>query len=105
MSARRRWPGALRLRAVAGRFTTAARIGEHVDASAAVATIGPAVLAAPITGVLRGLTRDGVDVPIGAKVIEVDPCDDPAAAFGLGERPKRIAAGVMAALAQKLIPA
>jgi xanthine dehydrogenase accessory factor len=90
---------------VAGRFTTAARIGDHVGGGALVATIGPAVMAAPITGVLRGLTRDGAAVPRGAKVIEVDPRDNPKAAFGLGERPKRIAAGVLAAIDHALIPA
>ncbi len=31
-------------------------------------------------------------------VIEIDPRDDPAAAFGLGERPRRIAEGVLRAL-------
>jgi xanthine dehydrogenase accessory factor len=31
-------------------------------------------------------------------VLEVDPRGDPALAFGIGERPARIAAGVVAAL-------
>jgi xanthine dehydrogenase accessory factor len=50
--------------------------------------------------VLRGLTHTGVDVAQRTKVIEVDPRGDPAAAFGLGERPKRIAEGVLKALAK-----
>ena len=41
---------------------------------------------APISGVLRGLTRSGVEVTLRTKVIEVDMRGDPAAAFGLGER-------------------
>ena len=54
---------------------------------------------APVVGVLRGLTRNGVEVTVRAKVTDVDPCSDPAAAFGLGERPRRIAEGVLKALA------
>jgi xanthine dehydrogenase accessory factor len=82
----------------AGRFITAARIGDRVEEGTIVATIGSLALRAPIGGVLRGLTHTGVDVAQRTKVIEVDPRGDPAAAFGLGERPKRIAEGVLKAL-------
>jgi xanthine dehydrogenase accessory factor len=84
----------------AGRFVTSARIGDRVEEGAVVATIGHATLHAPIRGVLRGLTRSGVNVAIRTKVIEVDPRGDPAGAFGLGERPRRIAEGVLKALAR-----
>jgi xanthine dehydrogenase accessory factor len=84
----------------AGRFVTGARIGDRVEQGAVVATIGQLSLRAPIDGVLRGLTHTGVDVAQRTKVIEVDPRGDPAAAFGLGERPKRIAEGVLKALAK-----
>src|SRR6266446_2028942 len=83
-----------------GRFETSARIGDRVEESAVIATIGDVALRAPITGVLRGLTRNGVEVAIRTKVIEVDPRGDPTAAFGLGERPRRIAEGVLKALAK-----
>ena len=82
-----------------GRFRTGARIGDRVEENAVVATINEIALRAPIGGVLRGLTRSGVEVACRTKVIEVDPRGDPAAAFGLGERPRRIAEGVLKALA------
>jgi xanthine dehydrogenase accessory factor len=82
----------------AGRFKTAARIGDRVSEGDAVASIDALSLRAPIGGVLRGLTRSGVEVVVGTKVIEVDPRCDPAGAFGLGERPRRIAEGVLKAL-------
>ena len=82
----------------AGRFDTAMHIGDWVEEGAVVAAIAGTALRAPISGIIRGLTRDGVDVGIRAKVIEVDPRGDPAAAFGLGERPRRIAEGVFKAL-------
>jgi len=83
---------------VAGLFATACRLGEPVAAGQVVARIGTTPLAAPLAGVLRGLTRDGVPVAAGTKVIEVDPRGGTVAG-GLGERPGRIADGVLAALA------
>jgi xanthine dehydrogenase accessory factor len=46
-----------------------------------------------------------VDVAERTKVIEVDPRGDPAAAFGLGARPTRIAEGVLSALAHARVSA
>jgi len=84
---------------VAGCFETAARIGARVTAGEIVATIGEIALSAPLSGVIRGLTRSGVPVLATTKVVEIDPRGDPSAAFGLGERPRRIAEGVCRALA------
>jgi len=49
-------------------------------------------------GVLRGLMRDGVLVAAGTKVIEIDPRGDPRLVRGSGERPARIADGVLQAI-------
>jgi xanthine dehydrogenase accessory factor len=81
-----------------GRFSTQARIGDRVEEHAVVATVREVPLHAPISGVLRGPTRSGVYVSARTKIIEVDPRGDPAGAFGLGERPRRIAEGVLRAL-------
>jgi xanthine dehydrogenase accessory factor len=83
-----------------GRFRTSAHIGDRVEEYAVIATINEIALRAPIGGVLRGLTRSGVEVAERTKVIEVDPRGNPAAAFGLGERPRRIAEGVLKAMAR-----
>jgi len=87
---------------VAGTFRTGLAIGARVNAGDEVARIGDSVVPAPISGILRGLTHDGAQVRVGAKVVEVDPRGDCAAAFGVGERPDRIAAGVVAAVAEAL---
>jgi xanthine dehydrogenase accessory factor len=63
-----------------------------------VARIGDVPLPAPLAGALRGLTRDGVPVAVGTKVIEVDPRGPAAVVKGLGERPNRIAEGVLRAI-------
>ncbi|HUR85028.1 MAG TPA: hypothetical protein VMY78_06755 [Solirubrobacteraceae bacterium] len=81
-----------------GVLRTAAAIGDRVSAGDVVAAIGEEQLAAPLDGVLRGLTHDGVPVTRGTKVLEVDPRGDPAAAVGIGVRPGRIAEGVLRAI-------
>ena len=81
-----------------GVFRTKARIGEEVRQGQEVAEIGSTVLTAPLDGVLRGLTRDGVPVTTRTKVIEVDPRGAGAEVRGIGERPRRIADGVLAAI-------
>ena len=85
---------------VAGVLRTDAAIGQRVRRGTLVATIDGQQLAAPLDGVLRGLTHDGVPVAAGAKVVEVDPRGDVSAVRGLGVRPRRIADGVVAAVAQ-----
>jgi xanthine dehydrogenase accessory factor len=58
---------------VEGVFSTRARIGDSVRKGQEIARIGVKVLASPLEGLLRGVTRDGVLVTAGTKVIEVDP--------------------------------
>ncbi len=81
-----------------GMFRTERRIGDAVEQGMTVATLDDKSLAAPLSGRLRGLTRDGVTVTKGTKVIEVDPRGVGAGMFGCGERPRRIAAGVLRAI-------
>lgn len=88
----------------AGTFRTPLAIGAAVEAGSEVGRLDGAVVRAPLAGILRGLTHDGAAVPAGAKIVEVDPRGDPAAAFGVGERPARIAAGVVAAVEEALRP-
>ncbi len=82
----------------AGVLRTGAAIGQRVRAGDRVATIGDVELRAPLDGILRGLTHDGVEVDAGAKVVEVDPRGEAGAVFGIGARPRRIAVGVLAAI-------
>jgi xanthine dehydrogenase accessory factor len=77
---------------------TAARIGQRVSAGEVVATIGDEPLGAPLDGILRGRTHDGVEVAAGTKVVEVDPREDVSKVTGLGVRPLRIAEGVLRAI-------
>ncbi len=75
------------------------RIGEPVTEGALVATIEGTPLHASLSGTLRGLTRPGVAVLRGDKIVEIDPRPPERAGFaGLGERPRRIAEGVALAI-------
>jgi xanthine dehydrogenase accessory factor len=82
----------------AGVFRTGHRIADRVEAGGVVASIDGLDLKAPLAGILRGLVHDGVMVPERAKVVEVDPRCDPSKVLGIGERPGRIAEGVLEAI-------
>jgi xanthine dehydrogenase accessory factor len=83
---------------VSGVMRTGASIGQRVRRGQPVAAIDGEQLSAPLDGILRGLTHDGVPVETGAKVVEVDPRGELEAVIGLGPRPRRIAEGVAAAI-------
>jgi len=81
-----------------GVFRSGHRIGDRVGKGQPIAFIGELSLAAPLSGLIRGLTRDGVEVEAGTKVIEVDPRLEGAQIAGIGQRPGRIAQGVLEAV-------
>ena len=80
---------------LAGLILTDRCIGDRVGAGEIVAWIGATPLRAPLAGCLRGLTHHGAAVRVGTKVIEIDPRGVPERVFGVGERPRRIAQGVL----------
>lgn len=88
----------------AGEWRTHARLGQPVRRGEVIGTLGGHALRAPIDGHLRGLARDGVRVPAGQRLAEVDPRDLPEVE-GLGERPRAIAQGVIEALGLRTPPA
>jgi xanthine dehydrogenase accessory factor len=82
----------------AGIFHTTFEVGDPVSAGQVIAQVDACPLLAPLNGVLRGLTHDSVPVAVGTKVIEVDPRGSTAIVSGIGERPGRIAGGVLQAI-------
>jgi xanthine dehydrogenase accessory factor len=81
-----------------GIFRTGMQVGDQVRRGQVVAEINGQPLTAPLDGVLRGLTRDGVPVAFKTKVIEVDPRGQDAQVSGIAERPAKIAQGVLQAV-------
>lgn len=82
----------------AGMFYTSHQIGDSVQQGEEIARVNTIPLYAPITGILRGLTHDSVPVGLRTKVIEVDPRTQGLQISGIGERPARIAEGVITAI-------
>jgi xanthine dehydrogenase accessory factor len=80
-----------------GAWHTECRLGQPVRAGEEIGRVGEQAVRAPISGFLRGLARDGVAVSAGRRLAEVDPRAEPDV-FGLGERPRAIANGVVEAL-------
>lgn len=80
-----------------GIWETDAAIGQQVRAGEPIGRIGGEVVLAPLDGHLRGLSRNGVDVTLGQRIVEVDPRNRPQL-FGRGERPAAIAGGVLQAI-------
>jgi len=80
---------------IAGIFHTSFQIGDFVTQGQEIARVDLTPLHAPVTGILRGLTHDGVPVTPKTKIIEVDPRIHNAQISGIAERPARIAEGVL----------
>ena len=97
-----------------------ANIGEHVEAGEIIAKIrqettdsspglhrpgvpreGDMKIVSPISGVVRGIIRDGIQVTKGLKIGDVDPRDDPSACFLVSDKALAIGGGVLEAILSK----
>lgn len=76
-----------------------AKIGDHVEEGQVVAVIseGHAVVS-PLKGVLRGMIRDGIPVPKGLKIGDVDPRDDPRACYLVSDKSLAIGGAALEAI-------
>ena len=82
----------------AGVFTCIAGIGDAVRAGEAVARVDDAEVTSAIDGVLRGLLRDGIEVPAGFKVGDVDPRAEPAHCHTISDKSRAIGGGALEAI-------
>lgn len=81
-----------------GRWHTAVEIGTRVFKDFIVGHLGSMPLQAPFDGILRGIARDGTEVPGGFKLFEIDPRGRQANFTGIDERGRTIAKAVMKAI-------
>ncbi|WP_245257481.1 xanthine dehydrogenase [Methylocapsa acidiphila] len=82
----------------AGRWRTALDIGARVFKGVVVGHLDGAPVAAPIDGMLRGLARDGAEMPAGVKLVEVDPRGRAARCAGIDDRARAIAEATVRAV-------
>jgi xanthine dehydrogenase accessory factor len=88
-----------------GMIATRTKIGEHVEEGQVLATVGengehPVV--SPLRGVLRGLIRDGIHVPKGLKIGDVDPRDDAEACYLVSDKALAIGGAALEAILSRV---
>ncbi|HET6375314.1 MAG TPA: xanthine dehydrogenase [Methylocella sp.] len=84
---------------VPGRWHTAIEIGTRVFKDFIIGHLGSETVRAPFDGILRGVARDGTEVPAGVKLLEIDPRGRRASWSGIDKRSRMIASAVMKAIA------
>lgn len=83
----------------AGRWHTAIEIGTRVFKNFIIGHLGNTPVRAPFDGILRGVVRDGCEVPAGIKLLEIDPRGRRASWTGIDSRGQIIAKAVVTAIA------
>jgi xanthine dehydrogenase accessory factor len=84
----------------AGVWQTAFNVGDLVNKGDEIGYLDKDPVRAPATGVLRGISRNKAHVAMNQKMIEVDPSKQ-LKRTGIGERPLKVAKGVIHALKQR----
>jgi xanthine dehydrogenase accessory factor len=74
----------------AGRVVLSRQIGELVEKGDLVMTVGDAPVNAPLAGCLRGAIREGLTVPAGMKVGDIDPRGDTRYCFVVSDKARAI---------------
>ena len=83
-----------------GRWNTAIEIGTRVFKDFIVGHLGNEPVRAPFDGILRGIVRDGTEVPAGAKLLEIDSRGRKASWTGIDDRGRLIANAVAEAISR-----
>jgi len=87
----------------AGLWHSAHEIGMRAFRGMVIGHLAGEVVMAPIDGVVRGLARDGIEVPAGVKIVEIDPRGRGAARWtGIDERARWIAEATLTATVRRL---
>ncbi|MEY9178697.1 hypothetical protein ABIG06_000404 [Bradyrhizobium sp. USDA 326] len=82
----------------AGRWHTPVEIGTRVYKGLVLGHLSGVPVLAPRDGVLRGIARDGSEVPSGVKLLEIDPRGRGAQWTGTDQRGRAIANATAAAV-------
>ncbi len=85
-----------------GRWHCAVDIGTRVFKNFAVGILNGSAVGAPFDGILRGVVRDGTEVPAGVKLLEIDPRGRRASWTGIDKRGASIARATMLAVRRRM---
>lgn len=81
-----------------GVITPQKMIGDHVDKGSVVAVVEDYPIIAAISGVVRGLLREGIEAKKGMKVGDIDPRGKRELCFAISEKARAIGGGVLEAI-------
>ena len=87
---------------IAGRWSTPLDVGARVYKDLTLGKLGSCEVLAPQDGFLRGIARDGTEVPASVKLVEIDPRGRNAQWTGLDHRAKSIAEATLNAYLQNI---
>ncbi|MDO4306233.1 MAG: selenium-dependent molybdenum cofactor biosynthesis protein YqeB [Eubacteriales bacterium] len=83
----------------AGMIRNQAKIADLVEEGQVIAMVGETPVCASLTGVLRGIIRDGYEVPLGMKIADIDPRkEEKENCFSVSDKARCIAGGVVEVL-------
>lgn len=82
----------------AGRWLTPVEIGTRVYKGLVLGHLSGQPVLAPRDGILRGIARDGIEIPANVKLLEIDPRGRHAQWTGTDERGRAIANAALAAV-------
>jgi len=80
---------------VEGCFIGKASIGDMVHAGDIIAHIDSTAVTATIDGVLRGLLHDGLHVPVGCKIADIDPRGKPEYCRSMSDKARALGGAVL----------
>ena len=83
-----------------GRWSSPLEIGTRIYQGVSLGKLGQMDITAPRDGVLRGIARDGSEMPAGVKLVEIDPRGRNAQWQGIDARSRTIAHATLDAFAQ-----
>ena len=86
-----------------GILSAKARIGDHLEEGQVIAVVRDHAsfehyIMSPFRGVLRGLIKDGIPIPKGLKIGDIDPRDDPSTCFLVSDKALSIGGAVLEAI-------
>jgi len=82
----------------AGRWRTPVEIGTRVYKDLVLGHLSDSPITAPRDGILRGIVRDGSEIPAGVKLVEIDPRGRHAQWTGIDQRGRAIADATLTAV-------
>ncbi len=82
-----------------GKIKNISKIGDKVDKGQVIAKVGENEIKAKITGILRGIIRDGYYVTVGFKIADIDPREDEYKnCFTVSDKARSVGGGVLEAI-------